>query len=245
MGLTIHYGLSSHLRSSDEAKSLIEQLHAKAKELPFAECSELFHLKGKAADFDQIAREDNPEGETLAWLLIQASGRDEQYESVPVELLAFSTWPGEGCEPANFGLCRYRRRNSRQLSDWTWHSFCKTQYASEHGIPHFLKCHLLVCALLETAEKLGLSIEVHDEGDFWEKRDIKALAAEVGSWNQMIAAFIGALEDAMGEPAVAPIKDMPDYEHLEAKGRTEHPNLDQQVRAIASVVSQITQRKCG
>ena len=59
-----------------------------------------------------------------------------------------------------------------------------------------------------------------------EKRDIEALAKEVGQWNEMLAAFAGQLQDALektGQPEglslEAPILEFPDFEHLEAEGR--------------------------
>ena len=51
------------------------------------------------------------------WLLIQAGQyvndpRDEGYRVAPTHVIAFSTWPGQGCEEANFGLCRYPQQRS-------------------------------------------------------------------------------------------------------------------------------------
>jgi hypothetical protein len=61
--------------------------------------------------------------------------------------------------------------------------------------------------------------EVHDEGDYWEHRDVKRLAVEVGEWNEQIAGFVGRIKDAFGDPAVAPITQFPDFQHLDARGR--------------------------
>ncbi len=58
-----------------------------------------------------------------------------------------------------------------------------------------------------------------DEGDYWEKRDIKALAQEVGEWNEHIAGLVGKMKDMFGGNFEAPITEFPDFEHLEAKGR--------------------------
>ena len=44
------------------------------------------------------------------------------------------------------------------------------------------------------AKELGCLAEVSDEGGFWQKRDFKALVQEIGSWNEMIAAFGGKLK---------------------------------------------------
>ena len=63
------------------------------------------------------------------------------------------------------------------------------------------------------------SRSVSDEGEFWEKRDVKALAKEVGEWNEDMAALVGQLKDLFGGDLQAPIAEFPDFEHLEARGR--------------------------
>ena len=73
--------------------------------------------------------------------------------------------------------------------------------------------------MLDYAKELGILAKVSDEGEFWEKRDVKALAEEVGDWNAMIAAGVGAFGDLFGGNVEAPIKSFPDFEHLEAKGQ--------------------------
>jgi hypothetical protein len=68
---------------------------------------------------------------------------------------------------------------------------------------------------------------VKDEGDFWEKRDAKALVEEVGRWNSHIAGLVGQYKDRMGGDIVAPITEYPNFEHLEADGRkAEGDDLD-------------------
>ncbi len=101
----------------------------------------------------------------------------------------------------------------------TWGSFCKTQYSNQFGLPTFLRAHMTVCAILEKAQDLGFKVFVHDEGEFWTKRDVKALAEEVAQWDQMIAAMFGAMKDAAPEGVLeSPIQNRPDFEHLEMKG---------------------------
>jgi len=176
------------------------------------------------------------------WLLIQAGQYVDDpldghvsYSLAPTHVIAFSTWPGEGCEEANFGLCQYprflcverhgRKRNiPTKLPGWSWRSFCKTQYASNPecgGVQNFLRCHLLVVAMLDRAKELGLLEEVSDEGGYWEKRDAEALAKAVGEWNGFIAAFAGQLKDALSGGPVQPVSEItkfPNFEHLEAVG---------------------------
>jgi hypothetical protein len=68
---------------------------------------------------------------------------------LPTQVIAFTAWPGEGCEKSNFGLCKYPAvmetsdgARKTKLSGWRWTSFCETQYASDPncgGLPNCLK----------------------------------------------------------------------------------------------------------
>ena len=73
--------------------------------------------------------------------------------------------------------------------------------------------------LLDHAKAIGILGSVSDEGEFFEKRDVKALAKVVGDWNTMIAGWAGRLKDVLGESAQSAISEFPDFERLEAKGR--------------------------
>jgi hypothetical protein len=236
MGLTVHYSLKAETSSIKRAHQLLSQLRQRALDLPFKTVGPLVELRGDACDF-----EHQPQDSPHRWLLVQAGRSVEHgrysYNIPPRHLIAFETHPGGGCEPANFGLCLYpatiavvdgdvlphrQRRLRTGLSGWSWRSFCKTQYASNPdcgGVENFLRCHLLVIRLLEEARNLGILQSVSDEGEYWEKRDIKALAQEVGEWNQQIAALAGKLKDLMGPALQAPVLDYPNYEHLEAAGQ--------------------------
>ena len=189
---------------------------------------ELIELKGEDTNFEKLEQ-----GDPRRWLLVQAEQYvvqgDCHYPVKPKQVIAFSTWPGDGCEEANFGLCRYPasievhgRQLATNLSGWCWSSFCKTQYASDPacgGAENFIRCHLSVIRLLDYAANLGILEKVSDEGGFWEERNVEALVKEVGEWNQHMAAFVGNLKDQFGGDFVAPITEFPDFEHLEAKGR--------------------------
>ena len=105
-----------------------------------------------------------------------------------------------------------------------WGSFCKTQYANDPrvgGMRNFLRAHLSVCSILEKAQALGFQVHVSDEGHFWDKRDVKALAQEVGEWDQMIAGMFGMIKDAIpdGLSAESSISGRPDFEQLETKAQ--------------------------
>ncbi len=243
MGLTIHYSLKA--RGSDaRARRLIHALRQAALNLPFTEVGEVVELSGKQCDFNRRGKDD-----PLRWMLIQAEGDVEipspprirggqtyrTYQSVhPIRLMGFTAWPGEGCEESNFGLCQYPAVVAStagplktKLSGWRWSSFCKTQYSSDPqcgGVRNFVQCHLTVVALLDKARELGCLAEVSDEGEFWEKRDLRALVEEIGSWNEMLAALGGKLKDLLGPSGVqSAICDYPNFEQLEAAGQGKLP----------------------
>jgi hypothetical protein len=91
------------------------------------------------------------------------------------------------------------KKVSTKQRGWVWYSFCKTQYASNVSLEHFLKCHWTVCALLKEAEKLGILAEVNDEGDFWGKWDYAALSKEVVTWNDNIRGMLHQITSSLGE----------------------------------------------
>ena len=237
MGLTIHWSLKTNSRTEAEARELVGRLRQRALDLPLASVGEIMDLSGRDADYTV-----QPAESPARWLLIQAGqyieSGDRHYSVAPQHVIAFQTQPGDGCEPANFGLCRYpaflevedqrpgrstrKRRVKTGLTGWCWGSFCKTQYASNPecgGVENFLRCHLSVIALLDFAKLLRVLEHVKDEGDYWEARDVEALAKEVGTWNEMIAAFAGQFKDSLGAGVVSEIANFPNFEHLEARGR--------------------------
>jgi hypothetical protein len=135
MGLTIHYDLKADLTKPKDVHQLVEAMRQHALDLPFKEVGEVKAYKGPETGWDN---EDDPD----RWLKIQAAGHvsvGQTHFTVPaLNIIALSTLPGEGCEEANFGFCRYpayfkteKGRKATKLNGWRWHSFCKTQYASD------------------------------------------------------------------------------------------------------------------
>ncbi len=130
MGLTIHYSLQ--LRGGENrARQIILALHQAAQDLPFQHLGPLVDLSGDQCGFDHRGQDD-----PLRWLLIQARGSvdiapNSSIRVAPRRLLAFTAWPGEGCESSNIGLCQYPatvdfqgRTLKTKLSGWRWSSFC-------------------------------------------------------------------------------------------------------------------------
>jgi hypothetical protein len=231
MGLTIHYGLKTEQTDADAVRSIVQRMHQLARQLPFQEVGEVLEFQG-----DECGFEDR--NDPHRWLKIQAGPYLDEavghFKVTPLHILAFTAIPGGGSEPANIGLCRcpefvdverpVKKRVRTKLTGWRWHSFCKTQYASDPsvgGAPNFVRCHLSVISLLDGIQKQGLvEVEVSDESGYWEHRDERKLVETVGEWNAMVAAVVGQIKDAAGRTSVeAPITQFPNFEHLEAQGQ--------------------------
>ncbi len=236
MGLTIHYKLRTQLTEASDIRTLVESLRQLARDLPFKEVGDLLEFQGQDADSESSDSDDehrwleDPGGQLRGTRMTVAIRS-------PLHIIGFSTWPGEGCESANLGFCQYPafvsvpsssgrdKRLATHLSGWSWASFCKTQYASDPecgGVQNFIRCHLCIVKLLDFAKSTGLvTVEVQDEGGYWDERDAEKLACEVGQWNEFIAAFAGMLKDGAGKEGMqveAAIAGFPNFEHLEARG---------------------------
>ncbi len=231
MGLTISYKLTTDVTKTGDIRQLVETMRTHALDMPFKQVGSVKEFVGKDTDY----RSDGSEGGR--WLKLQSSGfftaGESSFVIAPIHIIAFSTWPGEGCESANFGFCKYPDffpagedggpEIPTGLTGWRWGSFCKTQYASDPkcgGIENFLRSHLCVVKLLDFLKQTGLmTVEVQDEGGYWDKRDLTALTKEVGQWNVIIAGFVSGFRSATeGKIIEAPITSFPNFEHLEAKG---------------------------
>lgn len=253
MGLTIHWTLKLKSDNYTDARNAILKLNQAARDLPFKTVHDPVEFSGDACDFGKSSEDDpfrwmkiKARESVIIWKKPDGNGGTVSHEGdvLPKHIIGFSAWPGGGCESVELVLASYPRQavftsgdgegsNRRvirtKLDGWRGHGFCKTQYASDPncgGVPNFLQCHLAVIALLDQVKKLGLEIEVNDEGGFWESRDIKALMREVGEMNQMIAGLLGSLDSlagAHGAGVEAPIRHYPNFEHLEAAGEKKLP----------------------
>jgi hypothetical protein len=114
-----------------------------------------------------------------------------------------------------------------RLSGWySWSNSCKTQYAANPkfgGVDNFLRAHRAVYSAVDECKKLGLTTYIRDDAKYWRHRNDAKLVAELERWNELIASFVGRVGDKIGDARgglIAPIKDRPDFEHLEARGNT-------------------------
>jgi hypothetical protein len=245
MGLTIHFKLkfqSEHAAIEDlQARWLVEE----ARKLAFS-----FKRKGRVDGVGPLGQ-DRPArklGEHFLKYCHPEYG--EQWAAVlPVRAWMFVVDVGADCEPLRLGLCQYPARvwhlggeqATRLSKGWRLSSFSKTQYASLHGWEHFRRCHTAVIDLLHGLRRLGLGVEISDEGDYWPGRSVTKLRAELDQMNGVIAAAAGALKDfdeaLNGQCRVqSPIFAHRQFERLEAEVATAlAPKLKQLRNAIGNL----------
>jgi hypothetical protein len=251
MGLTLYYDWKTKADCTS-ARRLIARMHVLAHKLPFDDISEVFEQdppEGKATFrlYDHSFRQG-----TLYLPRKREDGAEETVH-VPALHALFFCVRVEGAESATIGLASHPpvvvhredviRRNrdgsererrlgqgdpiefpTRRRSYYSWHSFCKTQYAGNPklgGEANFLKAHLSLIELLDQIQASGVNVRIRDDSRYAKHRDVDRLLRSLREWDAVVASFVGKLGDALGDEhgaIVAPIKDRPDFEHLEAKG---------------------------
>lgn len=98
--------------------------------------------------------------------------------------------------PYNYRRRRDYTRKQKQISTglggWRGGDFCKTVYASVRkygGLLNFLSAHLTLVKIMEEAQRAGLLVNVHDEGDFWEHRDLARLSLYIMGEDEPLQAW--------------------------------------------------------
>jgi hypothetical protein len=222
MGLTIYYKLSVE---KELTVAGVRELAARvARYAQKIGCAETGPVERVTAD-------------TPFTSLCVRTGREEDccFGLVPAKRgWVVEVWPGEGCESATMGLCQYLRRipfragsvSTGFAGGWLLKGACKTQYAAEHGWEHFLLCHQRVVSVLEFWGELGVTVEVSDEGGYWQTRDEQKLRSVLTAYDGLMAAVAGQVKDAAddsgeGQAIASPIFARKDFERLEAAGRWE------------------------
>jgi hypothetical protein len=113
---------------------------------------------------------------------------------------------------------------TRRRGYYSWHSFCKTQYAGNPklgGEANFLKAHLSLIELLDQIHAAGVKVRIRDDSRYAKHRNVDRLLNSLRDWDAIVANIVGNIGDAIGDQSgalIAPIKERPDFEHLEAKG---------------------------
>ena len=132
MGLTIHYELKTDLKKAQDVRQLVEAIRQHALDLPFAEVGEVKEFKGTDTAWD--AKDDPDYFLKIQSAIVVPDGLN--LHGIPAKhITAFTTLPGHGCDPANFGFCKYpahlqslpsKKQVATTKKAWCRHTFCKT-----------------------------------------------------------------------------------------------------------------------
>jgi hypothetical protein len=251
VGLTVYYDWKTKT-DLPSARRMIAKFRALALKLPFDDVSEIHEQdppEGKSA----FLRYDHPFREGGLYLSRTRLDGEQETVHVPALHALFFYVGVEGGESASIGLASHPpvvlhredviERNkdgsergrilgqgdpiefpTRRRGYYSWHSFCKTQYAGNPklgGEANFLKAHLSLIELLDQIQEAGVKVHIRDDSRYAKHRDVDRLLRSLRKWDALVANIVGKLGDMLGDKAgalVAPIKERPDFEHLEAKG---------------------------
>jgi hypothetical protein len=255
MGLTVYYDWKLKAEAV-AARRLISRFHAIAQRLPFDKVSPIYEFGPPDGKFAFRRYRESYRAGTLYLSRIRADGEEELVNVPALHAMFFYAYT-QGAESASVGLASHppvvihledvieRHENgkesgrrmgagdpiefpTRRRGYYSWHSFCKTQYAGNPklgGEANFLKAHLSLVELLDQIRAAGPKVRIRDDSRYAKHRNIDRLLKSLCDWDAIIANFVGkfsdAIKDSLGDDAgqcVAPIKDRPDFEHLEAKG---------------------------
>jgi hypothetical protein len=251
MGLTVYYDWKTK-SDAKSARRIIVKLHGIARKLPFDEVSEIFEQDPPEGDSPFRIYDGSFRKGDLYLSRKRSDGREELVD-VPGQHALFFNARVQGAETASIGLASHppvvvHREDIVELREdgsergrllgqgdtiefptrrrgyYSWHSFCKTQYAGNPklgGEVNFLKAHLLLIELLDQIQACGVHVRIRDDSRYARHRDANRLLRCLRDWDALIARFAGTLQDALGDKAgvlISPIKDRPDFEHLEARG---------------------------
>jgi hypothetical protein len=233
----VYYELRARV-TAERSRALVSQLHAAARELPFDQMTGVREFTVSAPG--RRHTDAKPAVALAATRSVEyvTTGGERKTLFVPPEHCSFFTVRVAGAESASVGLASYaahvmtEEENGRRVPTgldgcYSWHSWCKTQYAALPacgGTPNFLRAHLSLIHLLDRARLLGIEVEVRDDGGYFESRNEQRLLAELESSNRAVAALAGHIKDALSrffhvEVVEAPITRHPAFERLEAEGQ--------------------------
>ena len=227
MGLTIHYKIKTKKKTENLLKCL-ENVRQECLDLAFEEVDKIEHTLYKPSDiafFHMLQKKysyPNNTTENLAkrdkaikdrgldlWTLIGIScGKPIQGN---VEVITWGVWAGRGCEGTAITFTRESGKNKPFVCD----SFTKTQYATQ-----FVKCHLLVVKLFDLLKEQGFAVEVKDEGNYWETRDLEVLAKEINDYTILIKSVLGTVQEIAknnGLSVETPITECENYVKINKK----------------------------
>jgi hypothetical protein len=251
LGLTVHYDWKTKADLAS-ARRTIAKFRALALKLPFEKVSKIYEQDPPDGESEFVPYDDSFRQGDLYLSRRRADGEEETVHVPALHAVFFFVYV-RGAESASIGLASHPpvvlhredviERNedgsesgrilgqgdpiefpTRTRGYYSWHSFCKTQYAGNPklgGEANFLKAHLSLIELLDQIEAAGVKLRIRDDSRYAKHRDVERLLRSLREWDAIVANIVGTLGDAIGNESgsmIAPIKQRPDFEHLEAKG---------------------------
>jgi hypothetical protein len=251
MGLTVYYDWKTKADTAS-ARRMIVKFRAIAQKLPFDEISEIHEQDPPDGESAFHSYNDSFRQGELYLSRTRGDGDQETVHVPALHALFFYVYV-QGAESAPIGLASHPpvvvhredviERNidgsecgriigqgdpiefpTRRRGYYSWHSFCKTQYAGSPrlgGEANYLKAHLSLIELFDQIQAAGVKVRIRDDSRYAKHRDVDRLLRSLRSWDAIVANIVGSFGDALGDKSgtlVAPIKERPDFEHLEAKG---------------------------
>lgn len=251
MGLTVYYDWKTKI-DVPAARRLVAKFRTLALKLPFDDVSEIYEQDPPDGE-SAFCLYDDPFRQGGLYLSRQRADGKQELVEVPALHAVFFHARVQGSESVSIGLASHPpvvvhrediiERDSdgseygrivgagdpiefptRRRGYYSWHSFCKTQYAGNPklgGEANFLRAHLSLIELLDQINAGGVKVRIRDDSRYATHRDVDRLLRTVRKWDAIVANIVGKFSDALGDKSgllVAPIKERPDFEHLEAKG---------------------------
>jgi hypothetical protein len=233
MRMGIHYSLRTAGENPADCRNLLVKLRERALNLPLGEVGPIQEWTGSECHYRHASHRGAERGLLKHAETWRDDPRREGHIRVlrPLHVLAFTAWTGLGCDDAHFALCQYpslqavpddhRKHGPQSLPeaqrDWHYACYCETGIAAGSrcgGIRNFLRCHLLVIALLDYALELGILESVDDSGGYWRHRQPAALGRKLGKWDESLAVWSKDLQERLHseerwtiaeDPEIAPL----------------------------------------
>lgn len=151
-----------------------------------ASCTTLTNIDGITYHHPETGEEKDPE--TYDGMLQMRSHPGSDAVESTWEAVVLPVYVMQGCEPFTLTLGR-----EEGTETWKCKGFTKTQYAQD-----FVTAHLSVVTMLDMLKELGFDVEVSDEGNYYETRDLSQLTEEFEEYNKLVA-DVGAMLQGMAE----------------------------------------------
>jgi plasmid stabilization system protein ParE len=227
MGLTVYYDWKTKI-DAPSARRMIAKFRALAAKLPFDDVSEIYEQD--PPDGKSVFRRYRHSFRQGALYLprTRADGEKETVDVPALHALFFHV-NVRGAETASIGLASHPpvvvhqediiERNedgsesgrllgqgdpvefpTRRRGYYSWHSFCKTQYAGNPklgGEANFLKAHLSLIELLDQIRASGVNVRIRDDSRYAKHGDVDRLLRCLRDWDALVARFVGNLGDAL------------------------------------------------